>query len=150
VLTRLIATQREIERVIVQVAAAFACTPAELRSPSHAHRLTLPRHLAMYIATERTGASYPTMGKAFGGRHHTTVMYAVKRVDHLRQTDAEIEQYVARACSKMPPPAAIEPGPIQREVIDRALTALADHLTAGTQMAALLKQLVAELPPNWT
>jgi hypothetical protein len=149
-LTRLIATQREIERVIVQVAAAFGCTPAELRSPSHAHRLTLPRHLAMYIAMERTGASYPTMGKAFGGRHHTGVMYAVKRVDHLRQTDVEIEQYVARACSKIPPPAGVAPTFTQRQMIERGLQALSEYLTAATEATSLLRQLVAELPPNWT
>lgn len=149
-LTKLIATQREIERVIVQVAAAFACTPADLRGPSHAHALTLPRHLAMYIANERTGASLPTLGRAFGGRHHTSVLYALRRVDEIRQTDLEIDEYLKRTCSKIPPPAGVAPTLTQRETIGRGIQVLGEYLNAATEATALLKQLVAELPPNWT
>lgn len=156
-LSKLIATQREIERVIVQVAAAFGCTPEQLRARSKARVFTLPRHLAMYIANAQTGASLPTLGKAFGGRHHTTVLYALERIDQLRETDPEIRKYLMAACSTAPAavdvvtvhvPVAIDPTLMERKAIGSALQALGEYLTAATEATALLKHLVADLPPQ--
>ena len=59
----------------------FGLTREELLSAGRAARIALPRQLAMYLAREHTKASLPAIGAAFGGRNHTTVMHAVKRVE---------------------------------------------------------------------
>jgi chromosomal replication initiator protein len=57
----------------------FGLTPDELLSPSRAARISWPRQLAMYLARELTTESLPAIGRQFGGRDHTTVMYAHRR-----------------------------------------------------------------------
>jgi len=57
----------------------YGLTTDELVSKSRAARLTWPRQLAMYLARELTGESLPAIGRQFGGRDHTTVMYAHRR-----------------------------------------------------------------------
>ena len=46
----------------------------------------------MYLIKELTQASLPEIGRAFGGKHHTTVLHSVQKIDQLRQTDAGFEQ----------------------------------------------------------
>ncbi|MBT3703340.1 MAG: chromosomal replication initiator protein DnaA, partial [Alphaproteobacteria bacterium] len=46
-----------------------------------------PRQVAMYLAKQLTSRSLPEIGRKFGGRDHTTVMHAVKKIDELRQDD---------------------------------------------------------------
>jgi chromosomal replication initiator protein len=67
------------------VAQVFTLTVDELRSPSRAARIAWPRQLAMYLCRQLTDASLPVIGRAFGGRDHATVHYALRRVgDRLR------------------------------------------------------------------
>ena len=48
----------------------------------------------MYLAKQLTTRSLPEIGRKFGGRDHTTVMHAVKRIEELRQTDATLAEYI--------------------------------------------------------
>ena len=68
---------REIERSVCQF---FALDTKSIRSRSRASRVAYPRMIAMYLARKHTGASYETIGRHFGGRLHTTVMAAERRV----------------------------------------------------------------------
>ena len=52
--------------------------------------MTLPRQLAMYLAKQLTDASLAEIGSHFGGKHHSTVMYAIAKIDHLRRTDRAV------------------------------------------------------------
>ena len=62
------------------VCEAFGLTPRGARSPpSRAARVAWPRQVAMYLARELTGETLPAIGRAFGGRNHTTVMHACRR-----------------------------------------------------------------------
>ena len=84
VLDRLYPETRERRRVSVrdiQGAVAQACglDLRDLESASRAARVSWPRHLAMYLARELTDATLPAIGRAFGGRDHATVLYAVRR-----------------------------------------------------------------------
>jgi chromosomal replication initiator protein len=63
------------------VAAHYDVTVAELKSAGRAARLSWPRHLAIHLSRELTGASLQTIGEAFGGRNHATVLHACKRVE---------------------------------------------------------------------
>jgi chromosomal replication initiator protein len=83
VLDGLYGARRPVRRTVedVQAAAceAFDITREELVSPSRTARLTWPRQVAMYLARELTDQTLPAIGRAFGGRDHTTVMHACKR-----------------------------------------------------------------------
>ena len=77
-------TVDKIQRV---VAGAFDITLDELISKRRARAIARPRQVAMYLCKRLTTRSLPDIGRRFGGKDHTTVMHAVKRVTELRQTD---------------------------------------------------------------
>jgi chromosomal replication initiator protein len=79
-------------RTLAEIQAAacrhFNLTPEELLSPSRAARVAWPRQVAMYLARELTDESLPAIGRYFGRRDHTTVMYAVRRAEQKIVTDS--------------------------------------------------------------
>jgi chromosomal replication initiator protein len=93
-----------IAEVQEAVAAHFGLTTEELTSGSRVSRLAWPRHVAIHLARDLTGASLPVIGKAFGGRNHATVLHACKRVSERLKTDQQavdaiqqLSQRVSRA-----------------------------------------------------
>ena len=58
------------------------------------HHVARARQVAMYLAKQLTARSLPEIGRKFGGRDHTTVMHAVKKVDELRQSDRSFAEDV--------------------------------------------------------
>ena len=71
------------------VALYFDLSVADMVSSSRAARLAWPRHLAIYLARDLTGASLQDLGRSFGGRNHTTILNACKRVSERLKTDVE-------------------------------------------------------------
>lgn len=69
-----------VERIIARVAAAFDITPKALVGPNRQRSVLVPRQVAMYLAREVAKLSFPQIGAAFGGRDHTTVLHAVRKV----------------------------------------------------------------------
>jgi chromosomal replication initiator protein len=70
-----------IDLIQAIVAEVFGITREELLSDARTQRVTWPRQLAMYLSRKYTAQSLPAIGQAFGGRNHTTVMHAIKKVD---------------------------------------------------------------------
>ena len=68
---------RDVERIVCQL---FEVEPDALKSVSRARALTYPRMLAMYLIRKHTGAAYSEIGRHFGGRNHSTVISAEKKV----------------------------------------------------------------------
>ena len=65
---------------------------AQLNSANRSARVSWARQLAIHLARDLTSASLPAIGKAFGGRNHSTVMHACKRVsDRLKQDPQAVE-----------------------------------------------------------
>lgn len=85
-----------IRHVIAEVAATFGFTPDQLRGRHRCAQLALARHTAMYVARQCTGASYPLLGREFGYRDHTTIMYAVLKIDRLRALDGRLDEYLSQ------------------------------------------------------
>jgi DnaA-like protein len=56
--------------------------------------VVFPRQIAMYLAKALTGNSYPEIGRRFGGRHHTTVLHAVRKIEALRLNNSELESMI--------------------------------------------------------
>ncbi len=82
-------TVDEIQR---HVADYFNIKLADLLSSRRARQVARPRQVAMYLCKHLTSKSLPSIGRKFGGRDHTTVMHAVKRIDELRQTDSVLDE----------------------------------------------------------
>jgi len=76
-----------IEEIQKRVAEHFNIRVADMHSARRARAVARPRQVAMYLAKQLTQRSLPEIGRKFGGRDHTTVMHAVKKVEELRQTD---------------------------------------------------------------
>ncbi len=68
---------RDVERAVCSL---FQVTPDALKSDSRARALAYPRMMAMYLARKHTGAAYSEIGRYFGGRNHSTVISAEKKV----------------------------------------------------------------------
>ena len=52
----------------------------------------MPRQIAMYLAKQMTEASLPEIGRQFGGKHHTTVMHSIGKIDDLRRSDKDLNR----------------------------------------------------------
>ncbi len=81
-----------IEEIQKKVAQHFNIRLADMHSARRARAVARPRQVAMYLAKQLTTRSLPEIGRKFGGRDHTTVMHAVKRIEELRQTDAALAE----------------------------------------------------------
>jgi chromosomal replication initiator protein len=66
----------------------------DLISKKRSQGISYPRQLAMYLSISMTGASLPDIGKAFGGKDHTTVMYACNQIEKKRQLSKEIDREI--------------------------------------------------------
>ena len=76
-----------IEEIQKRVAEHFNIRISDMHSARRARSVARPRQVAMYLAKQLTSRSLPEIGRKFGGRDHTTVMHAVKKVDELRDHD---------------------------------------------------------------
>jgi chromosomal replication initiator protein len=85
-----------IEDIQRAVCAHFRIDRKEMASQRRTRVVARPRQIAMYLAKELTPRSYPEIGRRFGGRDHSTVIHAVKTIEALRSTDADIEADVRR------------------------------------------------------
>jgi chromosomal replication initiator protein len=68
----------------------FALKQADLISERRTRSVARPRQAAMWLAKQLTTRSLPDIGRRFGGRDHTTVLHAVRRIEALRQTDSQL------------------------------------------------------------
>lgn len=76
----------------------FGLDANELVSSSRAARIAWPRQLAMYLARELTGQSFPAIARDFGGRDHTTVLHACRRTSSRLAIDADARDAVEKLC----------------------------------------------------
>ncbi len=85
-----------IESIQRAVAEHFNLQLSQLKQKSNARQIAEPRQVAMYLAKEITGASLPEIGRAFGGKHHTTVLHSIHKVERWRQKDPEFDRTIHR------------------------------------------------------
>ena len=70
-----------MEAVLRAVADRFQLQPAQLKQKTNAREIAYPRQMAMYMIKELTQSSLPEIGRMFGGKHHTTVLHSVQKID---------------------------------------------------------------------
>jgi chromosomal replication initiator protein len=83
-----------IEEIQKRVAEHFNIRVADMHSARRSRAVARPRQVAMYLSKQLTSRSLPEIGRKFGGRDHTTVMHAVKKVDELRGLDMSFAEDV--------------------------------------------------------
>ena len=83
-----------IEEIQKKVAEHFNIRLVDMHSARRARAVARPRQVAMYLSKQLTARSLPEIGRKFGGRDHTTVMHAVKKVEELRSTDNSFHEDV--------------------------------------------------------
>ena len=83
-----------IEEIQKRVAEHFNVRLSEMHSARRSRSIARPRQIAMYLSKQLTARSLPEIGRKFGGRDHTTVMHAVKKVDELKQQDISFAEDV--------------------------------------------------------
>ena len=86
--------QITVENIQKTVADYFKIKVADLFSRKRTRQIARPRQVAMWLAKNLTSQSYPSIGDAFGGRDHTTVLHAVRTIDSLRAKDNELNHDV--------------------------------------------------------
>lgn len=85
---------RPIHRITAAVASAFGLQPEDLRLRTNRRAIVRPRQVAMYLAKQATKASLPEIGRAFAGKHHTTVLHAIRKIDRERHRDPNLDQLI--------------------------------------------------------
>jgi chromosomal replication initiator protein len=81
-----------IDNIQKTVAEYYKIRVADLSSKNRRQSITRPRQMAMSLARELTSHSFPEIGDAFGGRDHTTVINACKRINELKEADSKVEE----------------------------------------------------------
>jgi chromosomal replication initiator protein len=83
-----------IEEIQKLVSAHFELKPLDLVSARRSRAVARPRQIAMYLSKRLTTRSLPEIGRKFGGRDHSTVIHAVRKVEELRDTDRDVDAAV--------------------------------------------------------
>jgi chromosomal replication initiator protein len=93
--------RRTVEDIQQRICEAFGLSMEDLLSTSRAAPVTWPRHVAMYLSRELTDQTLPAIGRAFGGRNHTTVLHACRRTAERIATDREAFDTVRRLAEEL-------------------------------------------------
>jgi chromosomal replication initiator protein len=80
--------------ILGAVASYFSLKPAQLTSKNNSPSIAVPRQIAMYICKELTHQSLPQIGRQFGGKHHTTVLHSIRKIDSLRKKDTGVSKAI--------------------------------------------------------
>jgi chromosomal replication initiator protein len=86
-------TMDSIQRAVAE---HFQLKPSQLKEKSNTKKIVYPRQVAMYLVKELTSASLPEIGRAFGGKHHTTVIHSVNKIEKERHIDPELNRILHR------------------------------------------------------
>src|SRR5262245_9404241 len=90
-----------IESIQKAVAEQFGLRLTEIKAKNNARAVVYPRQIAMYLAKHLTEASLPEIGRQFGGKHHTTVLHSVEKIDGARKNDKDLNRLVNKLTEQL-------------------------------------------------
>jgi len=99
VLRNIIASQEKrvtIDLIQKRVSEHFNLREQDLKVRSNTRAIAFPRQVAMYIVKQLTTASLPEIGRQFGGKHHTTVLHSINKIEELRRSDKDLNRTITR------------------------------------------------------
>jgi chromosomal replication initiator protein len=82
-----------IQRLVCQ---EYGLSLTQLKARDNSRAIAFPRQVAMYLSKDLTSASLPQIGREFGGKHHTTVLHSIQKVERLRKTDRDLNRLLNR------------------------------------------------------
>jgi chromosomal replication initiator protein len=85
-----------IEQIQKRVSEVFGLRAQDLKMRSNSKVISYPRQVAMFIVKQLTSASLPEIGRQFGGKHHTTVLHSINKIEGLRQSDKDLNKIINR------------------------------------------------------
>ena len=84
-----------IENIQKYVSDYYQLKVADLKSRNNSKSVAMPRQIAMYLSKSLTHASLPEIGRSFGGKHHSTVIHSVRKIEELRKTDHDFNNLMS-------------------------------------------------------
>jgi chromosomal replication initiator protein len=85
-----------IEQIQKRVGEHFGLRIQDLKIRSNSKVIAFPRQVAMFLVKQLTSASLPEIGRQFGGKHHTTVLHSINKIENLRRTDKDLNKTITR------------------------------------------------------
>ncbi len=79
-----------MEAIVKATADRFGLQPSQLKQKSNAQQIAYPRQIAMYLVKDLMSASLPEIGRYFGGKHHTTVLHSIQKIEQLRHQKPDL------------------------------------------------------------
>ncbi len=89
------------ESVIRIVAEHFGLKPNQLKSKNNSRQIAEPRQIAMFVCKKMTRLSLPQIGKEFGGKHHTTVLHSIRKIESVIQQDSHLSAAVDKIVQRV-------------------------------------------------
>jgi chromosomal replication initiator protein len=83
-----------VEKIQKLVCHQYKIKLAQLKSKNNSPKVAFPRQVAMYLSKDMAKVSLPEIGKKFGGKHHTTVLHSVRKIDKLRRKNPEFNKEI--------------------------------------------------------
>ena len=90
-----------IESIQKAVAEQFGLRLVEIKAKNNSRAIVYPRQIAMYLAKHLTEASLPEIGRQFGGKHHTTVLHSVEKIDESRKSDKDLNRLLNKLTEQL-------------------------------------------------
>jgi chromosomal replication initiator protein len=90
-----------IEAIQKAVAEQFGLRLVEIKAKNNSRAIVYPRQIAMYLAKHLTEASLPEIGRQFGGKHHTTVLHSVEKIDEARKNDKDLNRLINKLTEQL-------------------------------------------------
>jgi len=92
-----------IEKIQKTIATHYQIKTSDLKSSKRLKTLVLPRQIAMYISRKLTSASYPEIGSKFGGKDHSTIIHAIKKIEKNMQDDLQLRTTIEKLINNIQP-----------------------------------------------
>jgi chromosomal replication initiator protein len=83
-----------IEAIQKAVAEQFGLRLPEIKAKNNSRSIVYPRQIAMFLAKHLTEASLPEIGRQFGGKHHTTVLHSIEKIEEQRKADKDLNRLI--------------------------------------------------------
>src|SRR5271170_8115767 len=90
-----------IESIQKMVAEQFGLRLMEIKAKDNSRAIVYPRQIAMYLAKHMTEASLPEIGRQFGGKHHTTVLHSVEKIEEVRKNDKDLNRLLNKLTEQL-------------------------------------------------
>jgi chromosomal replication initiator protein len=92
-------TSLSVEQIIDAVCEHFGLAPEDILSAGRRHELVFARQVAMFLCRRHLGLSFPELGRAFGGRDHSTALYSCRKIEQLQRDDKSLK-YMLQALTE--------------------------------------------------